>query len=365
MLINSTHIPDIVSAIRELIGDQKALIAIAEKTTVDINSLVRALDAAGIEFMGGMFPMLIFDAKVIERGIVVNTLYNVEHIGTIQHISKKDIHIPHISFEENQPYTLVTFVDGLTTEIPHFLGKLYEHYGMETNYIGGGAGSLTLQQMPCVFSNEGFFEDTAIYAIVKLKSNIGVKHGWKKLEGPYIVTKSKGNIIQEINWEKPFKVYKEIVESKSDERFNQDNFFEIAKGYPLGIIKQELDYVVRDPIAFNENDELLCVCNVEENSLINILKGEPDNLLIAAKEASEESLIHAVNPQLAIVIDCISRVLYLGDTFENELQNITQTIHNKYPGIPVNGALTLGEISSYGNGYIEFYNKTIVVGLFE
>ncbi|MGB2129676.1 MAG: FIST signal transduction protein, partial [Flavicella sp.] len=194
---------------------------------------------------------------------------------------------------------------------------------------------------------------------------IGVKHGWKKLEGPYIVTKSKGNVIQEINWEAPFKVYKDIVENSSSLKFNDDNFFEIAKGYPLGIIKQELDYVVRDPIAFNENDELICVCNVEENSLINVLKGEPDNLLTAATQASEESLLHAENPQLAIVIDCISRVLYLDDTFDTELQNITKTIHEKYPGIPVNGALTLGEISSYGNGYIEFYNKTIVVGLFE
>ena len=30
----------------------------------------------------------------------------------------------------------------------------------------------------------------------------------------------------------------------------------------------------------------------------------------------------------------------------------------------MDGILSLGEISSYGDGYLEFFNKTIVVGAF-
>ena len=41
------------------------------------------------------------------------------------------------------------------------------------------------------------------------------------------------------------------------------------------------------------------------------------------------------------------------------------TVKEKYPHISLSGALTLGEISSYGEGFLEFYNKTVVVGLFE
>jgi len=71
------------------------------------------------------------------------------------------------------------------------------------------------------------------------------------------------------------------------------------------------------------------------------------------------------NPKKAIIIDCISRMLFLDKDFDKELSIITSTLKTRYPDISIGGALTIGEISSYGEGFLEFYNKTIVVGLFE
>ena len=62
---------------------------------------------------------------------------------------------------------------------------------------------------------------------------------------------------------------------------------------------------------------------------------------------------------------CISRILFLEEDFQKELNKIVDTLRSKHPKISVSGALTLGEISSFGNGYLEFYNKTVVVSLFE
>lgn len=365
MFINSIDIREITSSIKKYINTNTALISVGEHTEINIKELVNSLNKNGISFIGGIFPKVIFNNATYEKGIVVSTLYNVVHLSTINNISKKQYTVSPFFFENNKNYSLITYVDGLTSYISNFLSKLYENYGMKTNYFGGGAGSLSLKQAPCIFSKDGFFEDAAVVCIMEMKSSIGVKHGWKKLEGPYIVTKAKKNIIEEINWEAPFDIYQKIVEKDTQTKFTKDNFFQMAMGYPLGIIKQGVDYIIRDPLSIGDEKALVCIGEVEENTLINVMKGDPKSLLEAAKDAAEESITKASEPKTAIIIDCISRILYLNDQFKQELENVSNSILDKHPDVSISGALTLGEISSYGNGYIEFYNKTIVVGLFE
>ena len=61
-----------------------------------------------------------------------------------------------------------------------------------------------------------------------------------------------------------------------------------------------------------------------------------------------------------ILFDCISRAIYLGDDFADELKEIKRNIK---PNKNLFGALTLGEIANNGNEYIIFYNKSCVIGL--
>ena len=365
MFIDTRDSQKIVSQIADHVTDHCALISVGEDTEIDINELIEALNAKNIRFIGGIFPKIIHNNGIHNKGIVINTLKNVEALEVIENISIGKFKIPDIQFQSDESYSLVTYVDGLTSNISNYLNKLYENYGMKTNYFGGGAGSLTLKQRPCVFSKNGFFQDAAVVCVMRMKSNIGVKHGWKKLHGPLIVTKAEKNIIEEINWKTPFEIYKSVVETDANEKFNGENFFNIAKGYPFGIVKTDGECVIRDPLIVNEKGELVCVGEVEENTLVNIMKGNRESLISAAESAARESAKHADDAQKAIIIDCISRILFLEEDFDKELHKITSVLKNKYPNISVSGALTLGEISSYGNGYLEFYNKTCVVGLFE
>ncbi|MEN8885182.1 MAG: FIST N-terminal domain-containing protein [Winogradskyella sp.] len=365
MLITATKTDEIVLAIAAHVKNKAALISVGEHTQIDIKELITALNKEGIKFIGGLFPKVIHNNSLLDKGIVINTLHNVKSLFLIKNISSKNFSVPQIDFNTDTNYSLFTYVDGLTSNISHYLSELYENYGMQTNYFGGGAGSLTLEQKPCVFSNEGFFMDAAVVCVMQMTSKIGVRHGWSKVEGPFIVTKAEGNIIKEINWKNPFEVYKDVVETHSKKTFNADNFFEIAKGYPFGIVKDNAECVVRDPLMVNDKGELICVGELEDNTLVDILNGNKHSLIEAAKMAAEESANAAVLPQKAIIIDCISRILFLEEDFDLELKEITDTIKNKFPEISIGGALTLGEISSYGEGFLEFYNKTVVVGLFE
>ena len=365
MFIKSIRPKKIVSQIKNHVKDNAALISIAENTDVNIDQLIVLLNEAQIEFMGGIFPKVIHNDSINDSGIVINTLVDAVYIGCTQNISNDNTLVPKIDFEDDRDYSLITYVDGLTSNISSFLSKLYQEYGMQTNYFGGGAGSLSLEQRPCVFTGQGIFQDAAVMCIMKMKSSIGVKHGWDKLAGPYIVTKAERNTIQEINWKSPFDIYKEVVELDSKSKFTEDNFFDIAKGYPFGIVRSNDEHVIRDPLIVNDKGELICVGQVEENTLVSIMKGKSDSLIAAASKAAKESAQMAVEPKKAIIIDCISRILFLEDDFQKELRSIISVLHDKHPEISISGALTLGEISSFGNGYLEFYNKTVVVGLFE
>ena len=122
--------------------------------------------------------------------------------------------------------------------------------------------------------------------------------------------------------------------------------------------------MVRDPIATNEKGELVCVGEVTSNTVLDILKGEEANLIQSAKDAAIIALKDSSKPHTAIIIDCISRVLFLEDHFQKELNGVIEQLQTKNDQMQISGALTLGEISSF-NGYLEFFNKTIVVGLFD
>jgi len=366
MYIKELDLDVIAKKIINHVGNQAVLISIAEHTIINLEELVVVLNKYQIKFIGGFFPKVIHNNAVFDEGVVINTLQKTEKLGLIKNISTKEFTIPEFEFNTDKKYTFITYVDGLTSNISNYLNSVYDNYGMQTNYFGGGSGSLSLEQKPCVICNKGVFMDAAVYAIVNMHCSIGVKHGWEKIEGPFIVTSAQGNVIKELNWENPFEVYKRTVEEHAKATFNDHNFFDIAKGYPFGIVKDNSkSIVVRDPLKVNEDNELVCVGELENNMLVNILNGNNNSLINAAKEACEESAFNSGKPNKAIVINCISRVLFLEGEFSKELEIINTTIQEKHPNISVSGALTLGEISSSGQGFLEFYNKTVVVGLFE
>ena len=70
-------------------------------------------------------------------------------------------------------------------------------------------------------------------------------------------------------------------------------------------------------------------------------EGFQDSLIIAAEEAAIESMKKAINPKKAIIVDCISRILFLEEKFNLELDKITSVLRERSPNISISGALTL------------------------
>lgn len=315
---------------------------------------------------GGIFPRIIHDLRDLEHGALVIGLRSEVRCGVIPGLSdpEGDYFGAILDlFGEVDPteQTMFVFVDGLSTRITALIDALFNCLGLLPNYIGGGAGSLSFQQKPCLFTNQGLLQDAAILALADTRSSIGVAHGWAPISDAYKVTEADRNTVISLNWRPAFEVYKEVVEAHSGRSFAAEPFFDLAKSYPLGIAKLDAEMIVRDPIVL-DGTRLVCVGEVAEGGHVHILSGNLDSLVAGAghaRELAEAGMAGAAGADRSMLfVDCISRVLFLEKDFDRELKVVDM-------GLPLFGALTLGEIANTGDAYLEFYNKTSVVGIFD
>jgi hypothetical protein len=201
----------------------------------NIDSILKGIK---VPIFGGIFPEIIYEGNKYSNGTIIAGLFDNPNVQIIPDLSNTDIIYDDILDEkfpdETVDRTLFVFVDGFSKRISALIESMFNVFGLECNYIGGGAGSLSFVQKPCLFTNDGLIQDSAVLAFLNVNSGIGVRHGWQKISGPFDVTESDKNIIKTINWKPAFEVYKEVVEEHSGSKSTKDNFFDIAKKYPFG-----------------------------------------------------------------------------------------------------------------------------------
>lgn len=332
-------------------------------TPDDVNGI---LTNVPIPLLGGTFPELIYGQEKLTKGSLILGLLEEPNVQVVPQLSESDVEYDDVIDEKfpvlGQAQTMLVFVDGLSTRISDFIDSLFNVFGLEINYVGGGAGSLSLKQKPCLFSNQGLIEDSALLALLDTPSGIGVSHGWESLSGPFKVTEVERNVIKTLDWQPALDVYRQVVEKESGRVITGENFFDIAKGYPFGINRIGSEKIVRDPISVTEDGALVCVGEVPGESFVDILSGDKDSLVSAAAYALEQGKAkfggQSENPT-TLFIDCISRVLFLEDEFDQELKAVSDEQMNLV------GALTLGEIANNGDDYLAFYNKTAVIAVLD
>lgn len=323
---------------------------------------------------GGIFPEILYGNEKLSLGTIAVGLRQTPRILTVPGLSDDtfdfDAYLDTHASELGQGQTMFVWVDGLAARIGGLMESLFHIFGLEQNYIGGGAGSLSFEQKPCLFTNQGLIADSALLAVLDIPSGIGVSHGWTPISGPHKVTRSEGAVIHSLNWRPAFDVYREAIAQATGQIVTRENFFALSKSHPFGIIRLGDEMVVRDPIVVREDGALVCVGEIPQESHVDILTGDPLSLVEAARRAlilgqmalgaaalGTAALGAAEQPHFTFFVDCISRVLFLEDEFDRELAAVQS------PGVPLVGVLSLGEVANSGHSYLEFYNKTAVVGI--
>lgn len=330
-------------------------------TPASINGM---LSRVPVPLAGGIFPAVVHEGAHLQKGTVVVAVEQAFHVGLVEDISNADRDLAAsidtvIDAMAATGDTHVVFIDGFATRIGHALEGLFDSLGFGNDILGGGAGSLDMVAKPCIMTQTGLHMDAMLIATWDVACGIGVAHGWTAIEGPFRVTASDRNTIESLEWASAFDVYRTAVETHSGQRFTDDNFFDLAKAYPFGIAKLDAERIVRDPFQATEDGALVCVGEVSTGSHVEILHGDKPSLLAAARTARDRSVEAASGrgePAVSLFMDCISRVLFLEEDFVQELTAVKQ------PQVPLIGACTIGEIANSSSSFVEFYNKTSVVG---
>jgi hypothetical protein len=311
--------------------------------------------------VGGVFPNLIYQDRSVQKGTIVWGVARPMEVGLLTGLSDVGGDIEGALDEmfgdpTEQAALQFVLVDGFSSRIGAFLSALHDLTGPAVDTIGGGAGSLDMVQRPCLLTNEGLLVDAAVVARLGSHAGVGVAHGWSKIAGAFRITEAENTVLKSLDWRPAFEVYREVVEAHSGQTFSDDNFFDIAKAYPFGLARLDAEHIVRDPLMTRDDGALICVGEISEGEHVDILHGDRQTLIQAAQTAREHADASlAAEPGLRLFMDCISRVLFLEDEFEEELGRVA------IDTLPVIGACTFGEIANGGGEFLEFYNKTSVV----
>jgi len=331
-----------------------------------LDQVNRLLTQLSKPIIGGVFPQILYGNQAYSQGFVLVGFSETLTLRIIPELSSEQA-----NYEEmiEQAFTdiadapsMFVFVDGLAKRVASLVDALYANFGTQPKYIGGGAGSLTFVQKPCLFTNQGLLMDAAVIGMSTAQTALGVGHGWKTIVPDWQVTKVDRNVVQEINYKPAFEVYQQAVNLHSSTPISADNFFAVAQSFPFGINKLGGEKIVRDPIAVTPEGYLVCVGELSQGDFVDLLTAQPQDLFEAARKTAE--IAHQASEgkalRLTLFIDCISRALFLKEEFNQEVEIVRSVV-----GVttPLAGALVLGEIANSGSGYLEFYNKTSVVGL--
>lgn len=330
---------------------QNLLLLVAEGSDFEHSKLSKMKG----DVCGAIFPKIIYKEKnYVDAIIVVDLSQGVEVIlSSFVDFDKSKI--------DSEVEDIILFVDGLSIGITNFLEELYESTSIQTNIIGAGAGKMTFKQEKVLFTKESIIQDGVLILSNSWHISTSAKHGWEKIAGPYIANNVEDTTLHSLDYRDAFEIYKKVVEKDSGLSFDKDNFFDLAKSYPLGISKIGSELLVRDPIAKKENS-LVLVGDMDNNSVVYILKGNKEKLINSAKLATREAISNKSNLKGIFIIDCISRMLFLEDDFKRELQVIKESVGSE--DFTMFGVLSLGEIANTNLDYIDFYNKTCVIGAF-
>lgn len=218
----------------------------------------------------------------------------------------------------------------------------------ETNVIGenGAVGSK-------IISAIGFYGDS-------LHIGYGSFGGWDSFGLDRTVTKSKNNVLYEIDGVPALELYKSFLGDKADELPGSGLLF------PLSLrTKSDETPVVRTILAVDESNQSITFAgDLPEGSSIRLMKANIDRLLSGSVKAAETSILplNGSEPDLAILISCVGRKLVLKQLVEEEVEAAMGILGKD---TTVTGFYSYGEISPFSNNSAcELHNQTMTITTF-
>lgn len=189
-----------------------------------------------------------------------------------------------------------------------------------------------------------------------LSITYGSVGGWDSFGPERLITKSKGNVLYELDGKPALDIYKLYLGEYADELPGAGLHF------PLSIRTGDpRESLVRTILAMNEKERSLTFAgNMPEGSFARLMKANTDRLIEGALHAAQSSIDGKKTPPgLAILISCVGRKLVLNQRVEEEVE-VVRSVYGAQPAIT--GFYSYGEISPTFNFMkCELHNQTMTI----
>lgn len=257
--------------------------------------------------------------------------------------------------------TLLMLTDGLGGDQTLIVRGAYSVVGARVPLVGGCAGDDLQMTQTYQFFNRDVLSDAVVAAAISSDApiGIGVRHGWRRVGDPMLVTRSSENRVYEIDGRPALDAYFERLNAPEEVRSNAGAFVRFAQVHPLGLASRSEEHVRFIGDADFEGRSLGCIAEVPQGSLAWLMEGDTTSVLDATDAACGDAVaaLEGEQPLGLLAFDCIARRGVLG---ESGIRQEVSRVAARAGGAPVAGFYTYGEIART-RGINGFHNQTLVV----
>ena len=252
--------------------------------------------------------------------------------------------------------------DGLSGDQQEIVRGAHGVLGAAVPLVGGCAGDDLKMSRTFQFYDDRVLTDSVVAAGIASNAplGVGVRHGWRRVGEPMLVTSSKGNRVYTLDDRPALDAYLKHLGVTEPAHPDQEGLARLALTHPLGLVRSNGEDQVRfiGGGDFAERS-LSCIAEVPQGALVWIMEGDERSVLEATDAACSDSLTAlGGRPALGMIaFDCIARRAVLG---EGGIQREIDRLATRAAGVPVAGFYTYGEIART-RGVRGFHNQTLVL----
>jgi hypothetical protein len=257
---------------------------------------------------------------------------------------------------------LMLLTDGLAGDQQEIVRGAYSVLGAEVPLVGGCAGDDLRMTKTFQLHNDRVLTDAVVAAAIASDApfGIGVRHGWRTVGEPMVVTSSASNRVFRLDDRPALDVYLERLGAPAEAHADSTAFTQFSLTHPLGLNRRSGEEQVRFVADADFGDRSLgCIAEVPQGALAWMMEGDAASVLDASDAACTDALAPLGDRRALglIAFDCIARRGVLGgEGIAAEVSRVAMHAG----GAPVAGFYTYGEIARTG-GMSGFHNQTLVV----
>ena len=236
---------------------------------------------------------------------------------------------------------LLLFVDSESGDQAEIVAGAYEIAGGHIPLAGGAAGGRARAQFADGEALSGSVVAVALGSAAPI--GVGISHGCVPRGAPSIVTRSRGQVVLQLDGRPAEAVYLEKI-GMPGVTLTDDEFERIAMGHPLAQPELRGDARPRYVRGRVPGGGLICATTLEANAAVEICEHNPEAVARSAVSAVDEALSRfSGRPEAVVLFDCAARSGWFGNPLAaRETESIMAALGDPPPALA--GAYTRGEI---------------------